>query len=300
MFPVLVCGMLLALVSCSDWTQTEIVDSSINKPWEDDPELWAEYAAALRMYKRSEHFIVYARLDNSPATAASEKDFMRCLPDSLDLVALTNADNFSASDAEDIPVMREKGTRVLYHVDYSARRDEFPDAASLGVYLDRVVAAVAEHGLDGYSFTGVPKASDPTVAEAAALLVSKLSADADLLLVFEGNPLFLAAADRDKIDYFVLDTEHTEQVGNVKLQVVHATDYCGVPASKLLLGAGVGYKLMDENRAEQEAVSEMARRVVPFGPLGGLGVYNLGDDYYHADMNYKTVRQAIQALNPSK
>lgn len=285
--------------ACSDWTETEVVDSTVKKPWEEDPALWAEYAATLRAYKQSEHFIVYARLHNSPATAASEKDFMRCLPDSLDMVTLTNADSFSANDAEDMDVMRDKGTRVLYQVDYAGRRAEFPDAASLGTYLDKVVAAVSANRMDGYSFTGLPKASDPTVAEAAALIVSKLSAG-DKLLVFEGSPLFIAPADRDKIDYYVLDTENAQQVGDVKLQVVHATDYCGIPTAKLLLGAGVGYKLFDEKRMEQEAVLEMARRVVPFGPLCGIGVYNLAADYYGADMNYKTVRLAIQTLNPSK
>ena len=38
---------------------------------------WAEYTAALRAYKQSEHFIVYARLHNSPEKASSEQDFMR-------------------------------------------------------------------------------------------------------------------------------------------------------------------------------------------------------------------------------
>lgn len=288
------------MTSCSDWTDTDVVDSSVKKPWETDPALWAEYTATLRKYKQSEHFIVYARHENSPASATSEKDFMRCLPDSLDIVSLTNADNFSANDVEDMTVMRDKGTRVLYQVDYAGRREELSDAAKLRAYLDKVVAAVAAYGLDGYSFTGIPKASDPTVAEAATMIVSTLSADADKLLVFEGNPLFVPTTDREKIDYYVLDTQNTEQIGDVKLQVIHATDYCGIPASKLLLGAGVGYKLIDEKRKEQEAVTALAPCVISFGPLCGIGIFNLAADYYAADMNYKTVRLAIQTLNPSK
>ncbi len=57
---------------------------------------------------------------------------MRCLPDSLDIVALTNADNFSRYDAEDMAVMREKGTKVLWQVDYAGRAAEFADAAKTG------------------------------------------------------------------------------------------------------------------------------------------------------------------------
>ena len=44
----------------------------------------------------------------------------------------------------------------------------------------------------------------------------------------------------------------------------------------------------------------MARRVVEFGPVGGLAAYNISEDYYHAEMNYQTIRTAIQTLNPAK
>ncbi|MFQ7503273.1 MAG: glycoside hydrolase family 18 [Alistipes finegoldii] len=149
----------------------ETVDSKVEKPWEQDPALWAEYTAALRAYKQSEHFIVYARLHNSPEKASSEQDFMRCLPDSLDIVTLTNADNFSKFDAEDMDVMREKGTKVLYQVDYAARAEEFVDMQALDAYLDRVVAAVAANGMDGYSFT-----TDPLATDATARIVEKFAA----------------------------------------------------------------------------------------------------------------------------
>ena len=296
----LLLGVLFGLAACNDWTEMEAVDNNVKKPWEQDPALWAEYPAALRDYKKSEHFIVYARLHNSPEPAASEKDFMRCLPDSLDIVALTNADNFSRYDAEDMAVMREKGTKVLWQVDYAGRAAEFADAAKLGAWLDRVVSSVAANGMDGYSFTGIPNAGDPAAVQAAALIVSKLSADESKLLVFEGNPLFVAEADRAKVDYFILDTEKTEDVGDVKLQILNATGYAAVPASKLLLAAEAGAPLKDEDRVEYAAVEEMSRRVIAYGPLCGLGAYNIGNDYYNADMNYKMIRQAIQTLNPSK
>ncbi|MEG2240752.1 MAG: glycoside hydrolase family 18, partial [Alistipes sp.] len=185
--------LLCTLFSCSEWTQTETIDRNVSKPWEQDPVLWAQYTAALRAYKQSEHFMVYARMHNAPKVASSEKDFMRCLPDSLDIVTLTNADHLSQYDVADLAVMREKGTRVLYQVDYAARSVEFADVAALGTYLDQVVAAVATNGLDGYSFTGTPRMEDAATAAVAALLVQKLSADEHLLLVFEGDPLFVTA-----------------------------------------------------------------------------------------------------------
>lgn len=290
-------ALLLAAVSCSDWTEMETVDNTVSKPWEQDPALWADYTAALRAYKQSEHYLSYARLYNSPAQATSEQDFMRCLPDSLDIVTLTNADNFSAYDAEDMAVMREKGTRVLYQVDYAGRKAEFADAAALKTYLDGVIAAVAAHGLDGYSFT-----ADPLDAAATASIVSTLSAaKADgQLLVFEGNPLSVAAADRAKLDYVVLDTETAENTTDVRLQVLNATGYAGIPANRLLLAAEIDAPLQDADRTEYAAVALMARCVVEYGPLAGFAAYNIAGDYYHADRNYSTIREAIQTLNPSK
>lgn len=45
--------------------------------------------------------------------------------------------------------------------------------------------------------------------------------------------------------------------------------------------------LKDEDRVEYAAVEEMSRRVIAYGPLCGLGAYNIGNDYYNADANYK-------------
>lgn len=289
--------VLLLGASCSDWTETEAIENTVYKPWEQDPALWADYTAALRAYKQSEHYLSYARLHNSPAQAASEQDFMRCLPDSLDIVTLTNADNFSAYDAEDMAVMREKGTKVLYQVDYAARKAEFSTEAALKAYLDGVIASVAANGLDGYSFT-----TDPLDAAATASIVSTLSAaKADgQLLVFEGNPLSVAAADRDKLDYVVLDTEKVENTTDVRLQVLNATGYAGIAPDRLLLAAEIDAPLQDADRTEYAAVALMARCVVEYGPLAGFAAYNIAGDYYHADRNYSTIREAIQTLNPSK
>lgn len=289
--------VLLLGASCSDWTETENIENTVLKPWEQDPALWADYTAALRSYKASEHYLSYARLHNSPSPAASEQDFMRCLPDSLDIVTLTNADNFSAYDAEDMAAMHEKGTKVLYQVDYAARKAEFSSEAALKTYLDGVIAAVAANGLDGYSFT-----TDPLDAATTASIVATLSAAKGdgQLLVFEGNPLSVAEADRAKLDFVVLDTEKAENTTDVQLQVLNATGYAGIPAGKLLLAAEIDAPLQDADRTEYAAVEAMARCVVEYGPVAGFAAYNIAGDYYHAEMNYSTIRQSIQTLNPSK
>ena len=95
------------------------------------------------------------------------------------------------------------------------------------------------------------------------------------LLVFEGNPLSLAAADRPKVDFVALDTEKLENVQEVRLRVLNATGYAGIAPEKLLLAAEISAPLLDEDRTEFAAVEEMSRRVIEFGPLGGLAAYNI-------------------------
>lgn len=295
--------MLLACMfaaACSDWTENETVDLKTTRPSDENPELVARYRAALRDYKAREHYMVIAHFNNAPAVATGERDFMRGLPDSLDMVLLTNADNFSKYDAEDMTVMREKGTKVLYRIDYAGRMEEFSDAATLGAYLDRVVASVREHGMDGYSFTGIPREGDPARAEAATLLVSKFAAEDGKVLIFEGDPIFIAEADRAKVDYFVLNTEATENVTEVKMQVARALNYASIPASKLLLAADVVAPIIDEEKEEQNAVEELTARVVSLGPLCGLAVRNPQRNYYSAERNYPLLCEAIQTLNPSR
>lgn len=298
-FPILLLACMFA-AACNDWTENETVDLKTTRPSDENPELVARYRKALRDYKAREHFLIIAHFDNAPAVATGERDFMRGLPDSLDMVLLTNADNFSKYDAEDMTVMREKGTKVLYRVDYAGRMEELADAVTLGAYLDRVVASVRENGMDGYSFTGIPREGDPARAEAAALLVSKFATGDGKVLIFEGDPTFIATADRTKIDYFVLNTEATENVTDVKMQVARALGHAGIPASKLLLAADVVAPILDEEKEEQNAVEELTARVVSLGPLCGLAVHNPQRNYYSAERNYPLLCNAIQTLNPSR
>ena len=68
-------------------------------------------------------------------------------------------------------------------------------------------------------------------------------------------------------------TEKTEDVGDVKLQILNATGYAAVPASKLLLAAEAGAPLKDEDRVEYAAVEEMSRRVIAYGPVHCYIIY---------------------------
>ncbi|KAA3711864.1 hypothetical protein F3F94_17635, partial [Bacteroides salyersiae] len=226
--------LLLACVlptACSDWNEPEPVDVNINSPKDQNPELWASYMQVLNTYKQSKHYIAYTRFDNSPEKPVNDGSYLRSLPDSLDIVTLCNSSNISDNDREDILLLREKSTQVIYLVDYAAQATTFTDAAALGTWLDKAVTTATELNLDGFAFTGIRlySGTDAEVAarkKVAQLIVSKLSAamGGGKLLVFEGNPDFIESADLEKLSYIVLNTADLTNVSELNLLIAGLPD----------------------------------------------------------------------------
>ena len=286
-------------VSCSKWTGTESVRIDTVLPWEQDPGLWEDYKAVIRDYKSREHSLVYVRFENSPEGAVNEKGYMRCLPDSLDIVSLTNAENFSEYDAEDMEWMRSVGTKVLYQLDFAGNPEMLYDNAQLTAAIDRAVSTAEANGLAGFSFTGLPK-DDGGVTEAASrAVVGRLSAAAGTegILAFEGNPVFISQDDLGRIDLFVLASETDENAYEVRNTVLDAQDW-GVPKEKMLLAADFKGEFYDSDNASADVLTSIADQTIILGPMAGLALYNIESDYYHYDGDWLTVRSLISRLNP--
>ena len=297
--PIFLLSIVAVLHSCSEWTSTESVRVETVLPWEQNPADWQEYMAAIRDYKGRNHYLTYVRFENSPESVPNERGFMRCLPDSLDIVSLTNAGNFSGYDAEDMEWMHSMGTRVLYQLDFAGRPEMLYDGTQLATALDRAISTVKDNGLDGFSFTGLPRDDGGVTATLSSSIIGRLSdvAGADGLLVFEGNPAFIGAEDIAKIDYFVLATENLENSYDLRTSVQDARDM-GIDNDRILLAADLSGTFKDIDNAEQNVLEAMSDHVVSEGPLAGLALYGIEDDYYHYDGNWLTVRSAISRLNP--
>ena len=316
---IFICIMVIigTLLSCDDWTESKNVDFTTISPSEQAPELYAKYAANLRAYKENSHFLVFGRLNNVSGDKSNEKDYLRSLPDSLDVVTLANADNFSSFDREDMPdVQKVKGTRVLYGIDLTARKNEFETKGDLiglmAAYLEGVIKTVTEEGFDGISIiyegdlgTGSNEEANAQIAALQQLIIQKLIPTADQkvengkLLVMEGSPLFIPQANRNDFDYYVINTTDVQDVYAVRLQVAYANEYAGVPLQKIILSASPSGKMMDTAGKEASAVSLIASLVMQVGPVAGLDVIDIGTDYYNASKNYPLTNGAIQLLNPS-
>ena len=228
----LILALLIPAAYCFTACDTDIepIDQQIIKPDQQDPAQYAAYLAALKAYKASEHYVVYASLANAPAVPGSEKAFLRSLPDSLDIVALENAGNLTEYDIEDIPQAQAKGTKILYTVDYNTLA-ESTDAAALGTYLDKVIEDVNRYKFDGVTVR-YGGAMDAAATQAAATIVSKLSSLTGKILMAEGNPLFIAKESHDAITYFVLTTTDAVNTFNIRSQLAYATDYAGIALEK--------------------------------------------------------------------
>ena len=286
------------LVSCSRWTETESITIDTVLPWEQDPALWEEYKAAIREYKSRDHSLIYVRFENSPEGAVSEKGYMRCLPDSLDIVSLTNAENFSAFDAEDMEWMKSLGTKVLYQIDFASDPQALLDQTARDAAIDRAIATVQDNGLDGVSLTGIPKEDGGTTAAAAKAAVERIVAarKEGQIVSFEGNPAFIPQEDMQSIDLFVLATETVENGYDLRNTVLDATDW-GVPKEKMLLAADFGGVYYDSDNAETPVLEAMADNVISFGPMAGLALYGIESDYYHYDGDWLTLRSIISRMN---
>jgi hypothetical protein len=265
------------------------IEQTILTPDLQDPAAWAEYTAALREYKSGDHNLVYARFDNAPGKAFSEKNFLRSLPDSLDIVAMVNP--LSEFDREDLTVVRSKGTRVLLQADCS-------DLATAAAKVDEALAAIAADGLDGIviSYNG---AADAGAQTASAAITAKLAALTGKTLVFEGNAAFIAAADRAKFDFYILDasayTAHYELSGGFDYLV----DFLEIPAAKIIPAVKLSGIIADRSGTGRQA-TVMAAQEALTRPLAGVAVTDISTDYYSAAMTYPRTRNLINYLNPAQ
>ena len=257
---------------------------------EQNPQEYAAYTQNLRAYKATKHAVVYARLDNAPEVSIGEKDFLRALPDSIDIVTMRNADRLSEYDREDMKLVREDyGTKVLYYIDCTAKDKQNTSITS-------AVEAVRTGTFDGIALGSEGSAVDVSVLKP---LVDALG-QTPCLLVFEGTPSLLPEAQRSLFNYFVLDISAASDEYDIETSVLYATGYGKAAPDRLLLAVTPDGTLTDNNGVTRNAIAGAAYGALNMEtPLGGIAIYNISADYYDTDIIYKQTRGGIQFLNPA-
>lgn len=275
-------------VSCDDWTEMEIHDSEVNGFKEQNPEQYAAYTQNLRAYKTAKHALVYARLDNAPEVSSSEKDFLRALPDSIDLVSMRNANRLSDFDRKDMKLVRaDYGTKVLYYINAL-------DTEGLNTTLSAAIDAVRAG-----TFDGVTLASASSVDASVVQILADALGQTGCLLIFEGTPLLVSEAQRGVFDYYIVDVSAAADDYDLEIAINHALNW-GVSAERLLLGSVHGRTVIDNDKTIHHSLNRAAYFAQNAGPMAGVGIYDVGTDYYNSDIIYKQTRGLIQQLNPAK
>lgn len=284
-----ICGVLLAVGTTACDTNMEPIEQRIEQPAEQDPAAWTAYMEALAAYKASDHYTVYARFDNNTGAVTSEKNSLRSMPDSLDIVALVNP--LSDYDREDLQVVWQKSTKVLLTADCS-------DPATAVEAVDKALAAIDADGLDGIVLRYAEVVTHESETAAAAI-AAKLDGIGDRMLVFEGNASFAALVGMERFTWFVLDVSAAETVFSLQSEVDFTVDYLGIPARKILPATTPSATIADALLDEVPALAEVARCVMAYGSLGGIAIHDVATDYYDALTIYPRTKEAIHILNPA-
>lgn len=309
----IVLGTGFFTVSCNDWTEMESLTITPQLPEDQNSELYARYAQAVRDYKARPHYLIVARFDNGRPDDTGEQNFLRSLPDSLDAIILEHADALTQTDLEDIPSLQQKfNTRIMASFNLSAVCDEAAAsskkaATEVGTALDRLFALINEHQLDGASiiYTGNLgiNSDDPdyaAISEMRRTLLDKVAQQtkAGKTFYLEADPLFIPEADRDVFAYYILNTVSADNLNRLHSQIQQAIQYAGVAANRLLITTNPDKTVTVDMKAVDQ-MPAFTQQVIDAGPVKGLLIQNIIADYPHTNATYQETRNSIQTLNPS-
>lgn len=263
------------LNSCSDWTDTEsikIKSPSIN---EIDPNLYKKYLEDLRKYKGSEHPLMIGWFDNSNKNYASMGTHISQVPDKVDMVSLMYPDNLTDTEKEEMVMLREKGTRVVYTINCQKFEDEITVknneteskntelianghpplpliilADTLPIFMDNQLSLLSKYGYDGFTLVyngqSTWSLSEEAVAEMKKIqtiifnkVMPVIEANKEKVYLYEGLPQYILN-DRDKLkkfNYLVFQTYTATNLYNVTRYVQDGLIYPDIPSDRVIVQA---------------------------------------------------------------
>lgn len=256
---------ILTMASCSDWTEPESLDQYVPTLEEENPELYAAYIENLNAYKAGDHKVMFVTFDNPAEVPASQAYRLTALPDSIDYVSLNVPDNLGATVVADMEAVREKGTRIVYDVNYPAiesawellvREDAtLTEEQALAFIEERTNEALAlcdKWGYDGVTFTytgkalgGMPVADLEVYTARQTKFIELLStwraAHASKAFSFIGRPQYIVKDDLvdnkailAQCDYIILSTELAKSENELTTTAQWAVAE-GAPADRIVV-----------------------------------------------------------------
>lgn len=318
---------IVALSACSEWTETESIVLEENGVNQQNPAAYAKYLENLANYKKSDHKVTYGWFDNSEKTPYTRGQHLADVPDSLDAVVL-NTPQLSDWELEEIASLHQKGTKVLFTIDYDQikkayeeRVKEGTETADFASVLQKEVADILaqEANFDGmvlaYRGSSPIYQSDADKATALAHQQTLLTAvqqwkqaNNGKQLTFYGYPAHLTAltALLSECSHLILVTDKVGDKQQYGIEAMQALFNGSVPNDRFLVSVStVSLDATDKNtgflgtdRATTEAAYWVTQPTLGFSKAG-MAILNMQNDYYNATRTYQYVREAIQIMNPA-
>lgn len=322
------------LFSCSDWTDPESIDIDINRP---DGKLKEEYYKDLRAYKETDHKITYLWFDNSTKVAQSNGQLLTSVPDSVDIVCLSNPFDLTEKELtsmKDLKAERSysyaysidvEGIKTLYSqlkLEASQKEEEIID---LPVYMQDTldIALKPSSNFDGLVIRYVGKdinfltEEEKAEYEATEEVIIKslqtwLTANASKFITIQGYPQNLSDKTiLSSAKHIILETATATSKDQI-IYTMRQASITGVPTDKFVIAADaisfvpsepkVGYWPDQSGNftlsAIQESASVVASSDMPHNILG-LSINKGSNDYYNSISRYLNVNKGIQNMNPS-
>lgn len=310
---------VMLLCGCSEWTQPENLNFRPLTPEEKDPAAYAEYLAAIREYKASEHNVMILTMEGTSEYPSSQNQHIMAMPDSADYVCVKIEDKLHEVIAAEIPaVLEKKGTKTLVSVDHAvinaawtALEDERVDkgeapgtqeelAAFFTEQTEKLVARCNEYGFGGLmvSFQGT-KAGAAGVAQAAFMDVIKKfhQENPEKELIFRGGARNIIDQEfLNEFKYIIVIAGEERKLSLLPGRSLGST----APKDRVIMELTVP----SADEPEQVGMSPVEAAAwlwteienPSFTPRG-LCVENAHDDYFCKDMAFKNIRAAITVLN---
>lgn len=325
--------ILLGLYSCSDWTDTESAKINIQDSGTGDK---TEYYKDLRAYKETDHKITYLYFDNKIKNASSNGQLMTSIPDSVDIVCLSDAKLLTDQEVSTMKQLKEERSyQFVYNVDIESIKTYYNQLAlevqtnntkikDQTTYISDTLSTVLSYSsnLDGLVLNYVGKDvrflsdDDKTTYvsvedEIIKLLQAWLTNNPNKFLTLKGNPQYwVNKVLLNTAKHLILNTSDNFNKDKVLMTISDAV-VSGVPLNKFILAvnavsfkegeSSVGYWTLSDG-SSVSAIAQMALIAAssntPY-PIQGISIINGSNDYYQTTARYKNVRTGINLMNPS-
>ena len=313
-------------VACSDWTDPE--REITQHPDQQSPILRDNaYYQALREYKKTKHKIAFGWYGSWTAVGASYQTRLQSAPDSMDIISIWS--QWHSLTPEQIAdkefVQKIKGTKVTFTIFSDKMPEPFLTEIGGGEYTDEAIEAYAKayckDSMDKYSYDGIDVdyepgygASGPFVGHDNELfrkLILAMSkyvgpkSGTGRLLMIDGVPYAVHADVADCFDYGIVQAYNSYGYTDLQDRFDEADKKGWKPEQYIFAEnfeaywktGGVSHTTRDGQTVN--SLLGMALFNPTQGEGGGFGAYHMEYEYAHADMPYKYMRQAIQAVNPA-